>query len=239
MATSMTETPLRLKCALVVRGAFDRSIVPAFRAATGCVVETDWAPTTVIMTRLAAGEQADAVVVIDEAMDRLIEAGRADPATRIEVVASRIGVAVKAGAPHPDIATVDALKRALLAARSVCYSRGGASGIYFGPLLDRLGIAKGVNAKATLVPAGLTAEKLVTGEADIAIQQISELMVVEGIEVVGALPKEVQKVTAFSAAILNGATTRAAAERFLLALGSEDATAAYAASGLDPAGSLA
>lgn len=223
---------LRLKCALVVKGAFDSAVVPGFEA-SGTTVAIDWAPTTVIMTKLEAGETADAVVIIDEAMDRLIAAGRADGSTRVEVVDSRIGLAVRAGAAHPAIGTVEELTQALLAARSVCYSRGGASGIWFGPLLGRLGIAEAVNAKATLIPAGFTAEKLVSGEADIAIQQVSELLVVPGIEVVGALPEAVQKVTSFSAALLHGAANPEGARRFLASLRGEAAVAAYRASGLD------
>jgi len=95
-----------------------------------------------------------------------------------------------------------------VAARSVAYSRTGASGIYFAGLLPRLGLAEAVNAKATIIPQGFTAEKLVSGEADIAVQQISELMVVPGIEVVGPLPDPVQEMTTFAAAILRGATDR-------------------------------
>ena len=234
----MSGTVLRVKCALVVKGAFDRSIFSGFEAATGNSLEIDWAPTTVIASKLAAGETADAVLVVDTAMDRLIEDGTVDPASRVEVVASSIGLAVQAGAPHPDIATVQGLRQALLDARSVCYSTGGASGLYFAPLLDRLGIAEAVNRKATLVAQGFTAEKLVSGEADLAIQQISELMVVAGIEVAGPLPDEVQHVTSFSAGALRGSPNSEAGGRFLAFLGSAAAHAAYRASGLQPVGGL-
>lgn len=232
----MGRTTLQVKCALVVKGAFDRSIVSSFEAATGDRLEIDWAPTTVIATRLAAGDTADAVLVVGAAMDRLIEDGTADAAGRVEVVASSIGLAVRAGAAHPDIATVQGLKQALLDARSVCYSTGGASGLYFAPLLGRLGIAEAVNRRATLVAQGFTAEKLVSGEADLAVQQISELMVVPGIEVAGPLPDEVQHVTSFSAAPLRGTANSEAVALFLAFLGSATAHAAYRASGLQPVG---
>ncbi|GJE12741.1 hypothetical protein FOHLNKBM_3793 [Methylobacterium longum] len=224
----------RLKCALVVRGAFDAQVVPAFEA-SGARAAIHWAPTTVIMKALEAGETADAVLVLSDAMDRLVAEGRVEPETRIDAVRSRYGIAVKAGAPHPDITTVEALKRTLTEARSVAYSRAGASGIYFAGLLPRLGLAEAVNARATIIPQGFTAEKLVSGEADIAVQQISELMVVPGIEVVGPFPEPVQEVTTFAAAILRGATDRAGAARFLAGLTTPEAAAAYRASGLEPA----
>ena len=126
------------------------------------------------------------------------------PGSRTDVALSFVGIAVKAGAPKPDIGSVEALKTTLLAARCVAYSKIGASGIYFAALLRRLGIAEPVNARALVVPSGFTAERLVTGEADLAVQQISELLVVSGIEVVGPLPPEVQTVATFSGGLLDG-----------------------------------
>ena len=120
-------------------------------------------------------------------------------------------------------------------ARSVCYSRGGQSGVHFAPMLQRIGIADAVNAKATIIPAGFTAEKLVTGEADIAIQQLSELSVVPGIEIVGPLPDAVQKVTTFAAAVMTGSAHHDVARRFVESLVTDTAFAAYEATMLDPA----
>jgi molybdate transport system substrate-binding protein len=221
----------RVMCALVVRGAFDAHVVPAFEAAGGRVA-IDWAPTAVIMQRIASGETADAVLVLSDAMDRLIADGAVAAGSRVAVARSRYGVAVRAGAPHPDIGTVEALKRALVAARSVAYSRTGASGIYFAGLLPRLGIAEAVNARATIIPQGFTAETLVSGEADIAVQQVSELMVVPGIEVVGPFPEGVQEETVFCAGLMRGGPE---AERFLASLTTPAAAEAYRASGLEPA----
>ena len=158
-----------------------------------------------------------------------------DGGTKRVVLRSRIGVAVAAGAPHPDISGLEAFKRAMTGARSVCYSRAGQSGVHFAPLLERIGIADAVNAKATIIPAGFTAERLVTGEADIAIQQLSELAVVPGVEIVGPLPDEAQKVTTFAAAVMAGSVDRDLAERFVASLTTEAAFAAYDAAGLDPA----
>ncbi len=235
MSTAPGGKTLHLKCALVVKGAFDATLAPAFEASSGYRLDIDWAPTTVIMAKLADGAVADAVLIVADSVDELIGQGKVEAATKRTVLRSRIGVAVAGGAPHPDISTLDAFKRAMTGARSVCYSRGGQSGVHFAPMLQRIGIADAVNAKATIIPAGFTAEKLVSGEADIAIQQLSELAVVPGIEIVGPLPDAVQKVTTFAAAVMTGSAHRDAAERFVASLVTDAAFAAYDASRLDPA----
>ncbi len=227
-------TPVKLMCALVVRGAFDAAIVPAFEASGG-LVEIAWSPTTLIMKGLAEGQRPDAVLVLSDAMDTLARDGSVDAASRIEVARSRYALAVRTGTPHPRIDTVEALTRTLTDARSVAFSKSGASGIYFDGLLPRLGIADAVRAKATIIPAGFTAERLVTGEADIAVQQMSELMVVEGIEVIGPFPDPVQEVTTFSAAVTRWAANREGAERLLAAMTAPGAAEAYRRSGLEPA----
>lgn len=233
--TSETKTrSLTLMSALAVRGAFENGILPAFQAETGIQVVPEWTPTTVIMSKIAAGERADVVVVIVDSMDRLVEQGKVDPASRVELAHSRLGLAVPPGAAHPDISTVEAFTKALLGARSVAYSKGGASGIYFQKLIETLGIADAINAKATAIPAGFTAEKLLTGEADMAVQQVSELMVVPTVEIIGKFPEEVQQVTSFSAAIMRGISNTAAAERLIASLTGDRAAIAYRASGVDP-----
>ncbi len=234
MPTSATDKVLHLKCALVVKGAFDAVLVPEFEARTGYKLDIDWAPTTVIMTKLTEGATADALLLVADVMDELIGQGKVDGGSKSIVLQSRIGVAVAKGAPHPDISDVEAFKRAMTGARSVAYSRGGQSGVHFAPLLQRLGIADAVNAKATIIPAGFTAEKLVTGEADIAIQQLSELAVVPGIEIVGPLPGATQKVTTFAAAVMTGSAHKDVAEQFVASLTTDAAFAAYEATRLDP-----
>lgn len=226
---------LRILSGLAVRGAFEGGIVADYEAASGNIVAVDWVPTTLIMTKVAAGEQVDVLVLIKASMDELVEQGKVDPTTRVEVAHSRIGLAVPRGAAHPAIGSIEDFKAALLQARSIAYSRAGASGIHFEKVIDRLGIADVVRSRATVIPAGFTAEKLVTGEADLAVQQVSELMVVPGTEVVGKFPEKFQQVSSFSAAMMAGSPNRAAAEAFLAALSSEGARAAYVASGVDPA----
>ncbi len=139
-------------------------------------------------------------------------------------------MAVAAGVPHPDIGDVDALRRTLLAVPSLCYSRAGASGIFFAGLIERLGIAAEVNAKAIVIPQGFTAEKLLTGEAAIAFQQVSELMEVAGVEIVGVLPEGAQTVAVFSGAAFAGAPGGAA---LLDAVARACTPAALRAKGLD------
>lgn len=224
--------PLRVMSALAVELAFKRSLVPAFEAATGRPVEIVWDPTTVLMRRIGEGERADAVVLIDSSMDKLVAEGLVRPQTRVSLADAVLGLAVRQGAPKPDISTLAAFKTALTDARSIAYSRGGASGIYFGGLIERLGLAETVNARATTIAAGFTAEKLVTGEADLAVQQISELMSVEGVDIVGPFPDEVQVATPFSAAIFTDAASPEDAAAFLATLVGRDADSAYRRGGL-------
>jgi hypothetical protein len=163
-ADSVPAPGLRLMCALVVKAPFERTILPAF-AGSGGRFEIVWAPTTVIQDRLAQGELAEAVLLTVDAVDALVAAGNADPTTGGEVVQPQLGVAVAPGASRPVMSMVDSFRQALLDARSVAFSKGGASGIYFAGLIERQGITEAIRAKATIIPSGFTAEKLLTGEA--------------------------------------------------------------------------
>jgi len=141
---------------------------------------------------------------------------------------------VKAGAAHPPIATEAALRATLLAARSVAYSRIGASGIFFAQLIERMGIASEINARANIVPSGFTAERLVTGEADLAVQQISELKQVMDIEVVGPIPLQMQTPAVFSAGRLAASKRAVQADALVKYLASPEAAPALRESGLVP-----
>ena len=141
---------------------------------------------------------------------------------------------MKAGALHPDISTSDGLRAALLGARSVAYSRLGASGIFFAQLIERIGIASEVNAKACIIPQGFTAERLVAGDADLAVQQISELKQVAGSEVVGPIPPELQTPAVFSAGRMAASVRPEQSDRLLKFLASPEAAPALRESGLEP-----
>ncbi|WP_438660009.1 molybdate ABC transporter substrate-binding protein [Pseudomonas sp.] len=223
---------VRLMSALVVRAPFDASILPAYEAKGG-VVDIDWAPTTVLMDNIEKGARGDAIIVTVPAMDELVLRGIVDAASRVELVDSRIGVAVRAGAEHHDISTVEALVQTLLNARSVAYSLGGASGIYFQKLISQLGIADQINAKASTIPQGFTARQITEGNADVAIQQISELLVVEGVEVIGPLPEAVQSTTSFSAAAFVGCENADAVAELFDHLRSDASAIAYREKGLE------
>ncbi len=221
---------LSVMSAIAVKVAFDRSIVASFQAATGLHLDIVWQPTTVLMRQIRDGRRADVIVAIDESMDALEGEGIIDPHGRVDIASAVLGVAVPSGAPHPDISTVASFRDALLKAEGVAFSTGGASGIYFSALISRLGIADRITA--VTIPAGFTAEKLVTGEAALAVQQISELISVPGVEVVGPFPDEVQSTTNFSAAMFTEAADREGASAFLETLASKSAHAAYEAAGL-------
>ena len=160
--------------------------------------------------------------------------GRVVAESCVDLARSWVGIAVKAGAIHPDISTEAALRTALLGARSVAYSRLGASGILFAKLIERLGIASDINARAVIIPQGFTAEKLVTGEADLAVQQISELKQIEGIEVIGPIPRAMQTLAVFSAGRMAGTSKPDEADRLLRFLASPEVAPALRASGLEP-----
>ena len=229
----MMAAALKLMCALVVRTPFDQVIVPTFETVEGSV-EIAWSPSTVIMKKLAEGQTTDIVLALSDSMDMLVAQGVVDPATRVDVVTSTLGVAVLAGTPHPDISTAAAFRKTLLAARSVAYSRGGASGIYFKQMIEKLGIADNINARATIIPEGFTAEMLITGQADLAVQQHSELLTVSGIDIIGSFPDALQNTVMASAAMMRGTPNAERAKTFLALLHTEAADAAYRKNGLTP-----
>jgi len=194
-------------------------------------------PSGGINKRVSEGETGDVIVSTRGGIEGLARAGKVTAGTSAPVARSQVGVAVLKGATRPDISTPDALRQTLLDAKAVAYSDpagGGASGIHLAKVLDRLGIAQRVNARARLGRAVPNAEALVKGEADIAIQQIPELLAVPGVEVIGPLPGDLGHTTTFSAGVL--ATTRhpEAARALVEFLRSPDAVATLRAKGFEP-----
>ncbi|HYH40710.1 MAG TPA: substrate-binding domain-containing protein [Burkholderiales bacterium] len=169
----------------------------------GVVVQCDSAK--VMLQRIKDGLKGDVVVLGEGAIAELAKLGIVDAATVKPFARARVGVAVKAGAPHPDISTVEAFKRTLLNAKSVAHTVHGASGMYAPVLFERLGIAAEIRAKTVTRPGGFIGVVVASGEAEIAVQQISELLAVPGIELVGPLPDDIQKVFVTSSAIFGDA----------------------------------
>jgi molybdate transport system substrate-binding protein len=225
---------IRVLSTLAVMGAM-RELTGLFEAASGEPVSVDFAPTVALLERLRGGEQADVAILTAGGIDDLMREGVIRPGTRTDVALSFVGVAAKSGASKPDISTVAAFRSTLLAARSVAYSRIGASGIFFASLIERLGIAAEVNARALIVASGFTAERVASGEAELAVQQISELMVVPGIEVVGPLPAEIQTAAMFSAGTLTVSQLPETAKAFLRMCASHEIAPILRRTGLEPA----
>lgn len=180
-----------------------------YAAIAGTKIDAEFGPTLSLLKRVRTGEACDVVVLTREGLDELLAEGAVVASSAIDLARSYVGIAVKAGSPHPDIATEAALRNTLLGARAVAYSKVGASGIYFAQLIERLGIAAEVNARA-IVTSGFTAERLISGEVDLAVQQISELKLVDGNEIVGPIPLSLQTAAVFSAGRM--ATTKQAAQ---------------------------
>jgi ABC-type molybdate transport system substrate-binding protein len=188
-------------------------VVAVFGASTGGAPDS-------IPARLARGERADVVIASAQALDALVAAGEVEPGTRRDLVLSRIGMAVRAGAPQPDISSVEALVRAVRNARSVAYSAS-VSGTYLATeLFPRLGLAEEIAAKGRRIESERVGAVVARGDAEIGFQQISELVTIEGIDYVGPLPDEVQRVSTFSAGIAAGAESPAAARELIAFLAS-------------------
>jgi molybdate transport system substrate-binding protein len=228
----MADNVVRLLSTLALKGAVGH-LSDRYQAATGTRIDADFAPTLGLLKRVREGETADVVILTREGLEELVNEGSVTAASCLDLARSYVGIAVKAGAGHPDIATEAALCATLLAARSVAYSRIGASGIFFAQLIERLGIASEINAKAT-VTSGFTADRLIMGEADLAVQQISELKQVAGIEVLGPIPRELQTAAVFSAGAMVASPRAAQAEQLLRFLASPEVAPVLRDSGLEP-----
>jgi len=215
------------------------ALVPEFERLTGNKVLTAYGPsmgTTVnaIPVRLERGEPADVLIMVGYALGDLAKQGKVISDSRVDLVKSPIGVAVKSGAPKPDISSADAVKRALLAAKSVAYSDS-ASGVYVSTeMFGKLGIADAMKDKARKIPATPVGEIVARGEAELGFQQISEMLPVPGIDIVGQLPPELQKITVFSAGIAIGSKEPEAGRALIKFLASPAASAAIVKSGMEP-----
>jgi molybdate transport system substrate-binding protein len=187
-----------------------------------------------IPNRLARDEPADVIILAAGALDGLIEAGEAEPGSRVDLVHSKIGMSVKAGAPKPDISTVDALVKTLTDAESIAYSAS-ASGTYLSEeLFPKLDPSGQIMAKSTEIVGERVGAVVARGEAELGFQQVSELLPIEGADFVGTIPDEVQQVTTFSAGIAAGSENPEAARELIACLGSPEAAPVIEKTGLEP-----
>jgi molybdate transport system substrate-binding protein len=211
-----------------------RELVPQFEKATGHKVTTVFTGTLDANKRLAAGESYDLLIMSAPSIDEHIKGGKVVAGSRVDLAKSGVGVAVKAGAPKPDIGTTEALKKTLLSAKSIGYSTG-PSGVYVVGLFQRMGIADEIKGKLKQTPTGVFVGSIIaSGEAEIGFQQVSELSHFPGLDYVGPLPAEVQQFTTFSSGIMAGAKEAEAAKALATFVTAPAAAAAYKKRGMEP-----
>jgi molybdate transport system substrate-binding protein len=211
-------------------------LVPQFERASGHKVSLAYDPAKLMLSRIRSGESADVAILGSSVIDELAKEGRIAPDTSVVLARCSIGMAVRAGAAKPDITSVEAFKRALLNAESIAYTIDGASGMHFAGLIERLGIAENLKSKANRRSGGLIGELVASGDAEIAIQQIPELMAVTGIDLVGPIPQALQKITVVSAGVFRDASEPQAARELLDFLSSPASARVIKSKGLEPAG---
>ena len=210
-------------------------LLPAFRRESGTNVVVRYGTGQEILERIGAGETADVVIANRSALQNLARAGKIDGTSVRDLATSSVGVAVRSGLPKPDVSSVEAFKRALLAADSIAFTGKGASGIHFARLIESLGVAQQVKAKAAMQDGGLVGELVVQGKATMAIQQIPELLAVPGLDYVGPLPNEVQLTSQIAAGVFAGSARAMRAKALVAHLSSPQNAPVYRAKGMQTA----
>jgi molybdate transport system substrate-binding protein len=207
---------IKVLTSVALTSALDE-LAPQFERATGNKLAIGYSLIAEIRKRLLEGETADVIILSRPVMDELQKQDKFAPGTVVNVAGTAVSVAARAGAPKPDISSVDAFKRSLLAAKSIVYAdpaKGGASGVYFARVLDRLAIAEQMKSKTILVPGAQAADIVAKGEAELGVAQASEIVPVAGAQLVGPLPGEYASMTLFTGAI--GANSKAHAAKSLI-----------------------
>jgi molybdate transport system substrate-binding protein len=227
---------------LLTAGAFKSTVVallPEYEKASGNKVTVENDTVGALMKRIQGGESFDVVVMTPESVDKLAGEGKVASGSRTNLARVGVGVMVKEGASKPDISTVDAFKKALLDAKSISFidpASGGSSGIYVEKLLEKLGIADQVKPKEKLKQGGYVADYVESGQAELGIHQISEILPHGGVTLVGPLPKEIQNYTVYAAGIGSGAKDATAAKALIAALVGPSAQALFKTKGMEPGG---
>ncbi len=208
-------------------------LVPQFEKAANHKVKTTWAGTADVMKRTKAGEVFDAVILASDSLEELIDTSKVMAGSRSDVARSLVGVAVRTGAPRPDISTPDAVKKTLAAAKSVVISSG-PSGVYLNALFEKLGVMADLKPKLKVTPPGVAVgEWLAKGEGELGFQQVSELIHYPGIQFLGPLPQDIQKVTVFSGGVPAASREPDAARAFLQFLAAPEHQALLKKHGMD------
>ena len=239
LACVLNNSAFAAELKVLVTGAFKpvaSALIPGFEQRTGHKVVLDNGTAGGLVKRIAEGEAFDVAILTPAGVKELAAAGKVQGDSAANVARVAIGVAVKDGAPKPDIGTVPAFQQALMNARAISMidpASGGSSGIYVAKLFEKMGIAAQLKPKLVLVPGGLVAERLVTGEADIAIHQISEILAMPGVTLVGPLPAEIQNYTVYAAAVSAKPGNAAGAKAFLDTLRGAEAAATLKAKGME------
>jgi len=210
-------------------------LAQAYEKETGNKVVMQFGPMGFVRQKLAS-DPADVVIMSDTVIEDTIAKGGVTAGSRTDIGRTGMGVGVRDGAPQPDLSSVDAFKRALLEAKSIVYvdpASGATSGVHFASVLQKLGVAEAVKPKTTLVPGGYPAELVAKGEVDLVVHQISEIVPVKGVTLVGPLPKELQKLTIYSAGVAAKSTNADLARGFTAFLTRPAFKAKFAEAGLD------
>jgi molybdate transport system substrate-binding protein len=237
----MSATASAAEIKVLTAGAFKQvllALVPEFEKQSGHKITVDNGTAGTLKKRIEGGEVFDVAVITPVVVDDLASKGKIVGASKVNLATVGVGVVVKEGAPKPDVSTVDTFKNTLLMAKSVAYidpASGGSSGIYIDKLLERLGIADQVRAKAKLKKGGHVADLIVSGEAELGLHQISEIVPVKGAALVGPLPKEIQNITTYAAGMSTTTKNKDAAHDLIKMLSGSAAAAVLKSKGMDPA----
>jgi molybdate transport system substrate-binding protein len=230
-------TELTVYSTIGVRSAAE-GLFQNYEKTSGVKLAVTWGTAPMLVKRLETGETADVLVLSRAGIDALKLQGKVVPGSEVALASSGVAIAVKQGAPKPDISSPEALKQTLLNAKSVAYSEpsaGGASGVYFAKLIERMGIAEEMKPKTKYPPpGGFSAALLMTGEAELAVQQKPELLHVAGSEIVGMLPGDLNMITEFVVEIMPGSKNLEAAKALIAMLRSAEAKRVFRLKGLDP-----